>query len=285
VRMGWSEWGRSVAVRLIRRGADPSVKFDDRLGLVEMSAANNHRQMLSFLVASVSVAAVDSETTANDLRSDFFAENVDASYLSARFGFLDVFLDLIGFGVAANKISSLTWDSAIRNAAMSGNAQILEFLHLFGSKKESKSGKNSELDTTERFAELLYVSAKHGHVGVMKLLWEFILPDIRPASLNTFGSWGCGLTCLMAAALGGHLSTIQWLCSIPCVEINLQNRMGMTALMCGVEGGSEEVVECLLAAGANPNSKTHVGETPLSLSVKRGNSFVQSLLVKAVGRN
>jgi len=64
-------------------------------------------------------------------------------------------------------------------------------------------------------------------------------------------------------------------------EVDSKDRFGRTALSWAAEKGDAEVVKKLLAANADVDSNNWVGQTPLSFSVQEGHLEVVKLLLDA----
>lgn len=99
-------------------------------------------------------------------------------------------------------------------------------------------------------------------------------------STNRFGG-----TALIPAAERGHVETVRTLIDAG-VAIDHINRLGWTALLEAIilgKGGTahQEIVELLLAAGANPELADGDGVTPLTHARQRGYREIEASLVKA----
>ena len=71
---------------------------------------------------------------------------------------------------------------------------------------------------------------------------------------------------------------VRGLCSVPGINVNLQNHSGETALFLAVDTDQFHIVQELLNQGANPNLRTFSGETALSLATKNNQQgIVQAL--------
>ncbi len=87
-----------------------------------------------------------------------------------------------------------------------------------------------------------------------------------------------GKTALMAAAMQGRLQLVQALLAAG-ADPNAHNQNGGTPLLYAVAGGSQQVVGRLLAAGAQINQRSSNGWSPLMMAVaKRRAMLVRSLL-------
>jgi outer membrane protein assembly factor BamB len=88
---------------------------------------------------------------------------------------------------------------------------------------------------------------------------------------------------LRAAATDGNLAEIK-ACIEAHVDVNDASRYGVTALSLACDHGHADVVDALLAAGANPNMRdTFYGFTPISWAIMRKSpKIVELLLAKGV---
>jgi len=87
-------------------------------------------------------------------------------------------------------------------------------------------------------------------------------------------------TCLTEALAGGHLEVAGILIQKAGADVNQASGSdGITPLLMGSMNGHSEVVEFLLANGANVNQASNYGETPLFTSSCRGHQEVVKLLL------
>ncbi len=82
----------------------------------------------------------------------------------------------------------------------------------------------------------------------------------------------------MRAARGGYTEIVQALLAKG-ADVNAKKKYGNTALMYAAERGSTDIIQALLANGTNANAKNLEGETALMFAVKLGHTeTVQALL-------
>ena len=89
-------------------------------------------------------------------------------------------------------------------------------------------------------------------------------------------------TALMTAAGGGNVETVKLLINRG-AEINAKSFEGGTALLVAIDRKQDDVVECLLLHGANPNDKLAIepGLTALCMAAQRGYLRILKALLKA----
>ncbi|PHJ20148.1 ankyrin repeat-containing protein [Cystoisospora suis] len=81
-------------------------------------------------------------------------------------------------------------------------------------------------------------------------------------------------------AANGHISGVSRFLSANPSMINAKNEEDMTALHLASDRGHADIVELLLAKGADPNLQDNCGETALHVAVVAGNVAVASLLLR-----
>jgi ankyrin repeat protein len=157
----------------------------------------------------------------------------------------------------------------------------------------------------------LAVAAKHGQLGVARLLLE------RGAHIDTVGYWGTALhwaaregheemvalllskgaqassrdaigsTPFMEACMYGQLGVMQMLLEHTGAQtLEEQDRLERTALQCAACSGNEEAVAFLLSKGMQANSRDKTGTTPLmeACQEKKALGVVRLLLQHRGGR-
>jgi ankyrin repeat protein len=87
---------------------------------------------------------------------------------------------------------------------------------------------------------------------------------------------GTGNTALLVATQAGHLQTIQELISWG-VNVALANNKGINALHTSIQIGRDDIAQFLIDSGAEVNSKTKQGYTPLFIAIQ--NEDLSSVLV------
>ena len=126
------------------------------------------------------------------------------------------------------------------------------------------------VDGRDRKGKTALMSAsKNGHKEVIELLLE------NGADINSRGMYGQGALNVEPPRAIRKWSSCSWI-----VEPTLmpQTNTYQTALMCASLKGHTEVVETLLASGADINVKTRKGFTALSLASEQGHEKVVEIL-------
>ncbi|HEY5141393.1 MAG TPA: ankyrin repeat domain-containing protein [Methylococcales bacterium] len=119
----------------------------------------------------------------------------------------------------------------------------------------------------------LILASQQGHSDVVYFLID------QNAALDVIDEYGNNA--LWAACYAENCDCMDALINAG-IEINHQNSVsGATALIFAASSGREEVVEKLLAAGADPNLKTHDDFTALDLASTRKILKLLSKLVKS----
>ncbi|XP_043724927.1 protein VAPYRIN-like [Telopea speciosissima] len=91
-----------------------------------------------------------------------------------------------------------------------------------------------------------------------------------------------GLTALHVAAIKGHKEAVCMLLNhgmMKMMDLECQDLEGHTPLHLAVEGGSLETVEVLINKGANLNTKSWRGSTPLDMAHAMGHDAISKLLI------
>ena len=116
----------------------------------------------------------------------------------------------------------------------------------------------------------LMVASFHGNEAVAKLLIE--------SGANPAASDRGGYTPLHWAALKGYAQVVSML--VPRIDVNVQSRSGLTALLQAAAAGHVEAAQVLIGAGAQVNLPTREGWTPLHKAVANGHTEMVRLLLK-----
>ena len=90
-------------------------------------------------------------------------------------------------------------------------------------------------------------------------------PDVRATDAK-------GNTCLIRAASQGHIDTVRYLVSLPEVDLNHQGSTNCTALHFAVDRKHADVVQVLIDAGADIETKNDDGHSPLHFASFQENS-------------
>ncbi|WP_025370845.1 ankyrin repeat domain-containing protein [Advenella mimigardefordensis] len=125
----------------------------------------------------------------------------------------------------------------------------------------------------------LYAGAR-GHLEILKLA---LAHGADLASTNRYGG-----TALIPAAERGHVQTVRTLIEAG-VDVDHINNLGWTALLEAIILGSggkqhQQIVDALLAAGANPNLADREGVTPLAHARSHGYREIENRLRAAGAR-
>jgi ankyrin repeat protein len=127
---------------------------------------------------------------------------------------------------------------------------------------------------------LLYAGAE----GLLDILRLAIAAGADTRLTNRFGG-----TALIPAAERGHVDVVRELLTTSDVDVNHVNRLGWTALLEAIvlsDGGPrhQQIVELLLAHGADVNLPDKDGVTPLQHARQRGFAEIERMLVQANAR-
>ena len=121
------------------------------------------------------------------------------------------------------------------------------------------------------------------HVSTVRLL----LDNGADADTQTMNAWtesntGCGETPLIRGVLYGHIEIVSLLLEAG-AEVNMKNRNAMTALYVGVcsNGGdihkARDIVDLLLAKGADMHARIGNGDTPAHRAVRTDSYSIESI--------
>ena len=92
-----------------------------------------------------------------------------------------------------------------------------------------------------------------------------------------------GVTPLMAAATNGHLAAVQALLAAK-ADMERTSPLGETALMFAAFNGHLDIVNALIAAGADVNARDHEGESALDKALEERNMKAVQVLRAAGAR-
>ena len=109
-------------------------------------------------------------------------------------------------------------------------------------------------------------------LDVMKMLVE--------AGASVRATDNQGYTCLFHAAYKGHIEIVRYLVGLPDVDVNHQGFENFTALHSAVYGEAE-VVQVLIDAGADIDTKNNEGNSPLHYACEEGSLDAVKMLVRA----
>ena len=123
-----------------------------------------------------------------------------------------------------------------------------------------------------------------GAEGLLDILMAANEAGADPAITNRYGG-----VAIIPAAEHGHIDVIEYLLAETTIDINHVNNLGWTALLEAIilsDGRPvhQQVVEILLANGADPNLADGDGVTPLGHAQLRGYQAIANQLANAGGR-
>ena len=119
----------------------------------------------------------------------------------------------------------------------------------------------------------LLLASSSGHLDIVKMLVQ--------AGAGVRDTDNEGDTCLILAANFGHTETVRVLLCMPEVDVNHQGMNNHTALHSAVDEGHPDVVQLLIDAGADIETKDTDGLSPLWLASTLGHLDVVKMLVEA----
>ena len=119
----------------------------------------------------------------------------------------------------------------------------------------------------------LFWAWKRGKLDIVKVLVK--------AGADVCVTDNKGDTCLSLTAANGRTETVRYLVGLPEVDVNIADEKDFTALHSAVDEGHVDVVQVLIAAGADIEAKDEMGRTPLHVASENGNMAIVKMLVKA----
>ncbi|GJL80750.1 MAG: hypothetical protein DHS20C01_03840 [marine bacterium B5-7] len=164
--------------------------------------------------------------------------------------------------------------SAVLVVTMQNNIRALRLLIELGASVDYYDETKSS-DVIDQTA-FLYAGAH----GMNEALTHLINAGARPDIYNYYGG-----TALIPAAEKGHVDTVKLLLEKSKIDVNHVNNLGWTALMEAVilsDGGikHQQIVELLLANGADPDITDNDGVTVLEHARERGFTSIVEILTK-----
>jgi len=165
--------------------------------------------------------------------------------------------------------------SAVLVVTMQNNIKALQLLIELGADVDfyEEANLSGVIDQTA----FLYAGAH----GMNEALTHLMNAGAKPDIYNYYGG-----TALIPAAEKGHIDTVRLLLEKSNIDVNHVNYLGWTALMETVvlgDGGinHQQIVELLLAHGADPNITDNEGVTVLDHARNRGFTPIIDILTKA----
>jgi N-acyl-D-amino-acid deacylase len=167
--------------------------------------------------------------------------------------------------------------TALRNAALHGNVEVAKLLLDRGAALETALG-------DQRVSLPLFLAAAAGHVDVVDLLLSRganpnARIDVPDAGLE-------GTTLLMMTSEDGYPDLVRLLLKRG-ADPNTRDKIGLTPLMyaaAAIDRGTTDIVQQLLAAGADPAATTPQAESAATLATKYGNRDAAAVLARVSDR-
>jgi ankyrin repeat protein/thiol-disulfide isomerase/thioredoxin len=167
-------------------------------------------------------------------------------------------------GLAADVNSIKTLNERLLEAAQGGHLDEVKVLLHDGAKVNARN---------DSFKTPLIVAASTGNVGIVQALLKAGADVNAKAGVN-------GVTALMYAALRGNIPLVRILLDAK-AQLNLKDNVGRTALHFAAHDGKIEVMEMLLAAGADPLAEdSHFLGTPLHHAAVGGHAEAVRCLLR-----
>ncbi len=117
------------------------------------------------------------------------------------------------------------------------------------------------------------IAVRDNFLDIAKYLAE------KNADINTRNK--LGISPLMHSVYAGHTPMVEFLISLPSLEINLKNLKGNTALMLAAVYGFVHMVAILIKAKALINLQNNRGQTALVAAAAKGHDRIFNMLLKA----
>ena len=154
--------------------------------------------------------------------------------------------------------------TALHFAVQGKHADVVQVLIDAGADTETKNGRGHSP---------LHVSSVSGELTTVKMLVK-AGADVRATDRRRD-------TCLALAAFHGHTDTVRYLVGLPEVDLTHHGSRNHTALHCAVERKHADVVQVLIDAGADIETKNDEGRSPLHFASFSGELTTVNMLVKA----
>ena len=241
-------WGLSHIIRiLVKQGADVlAVDAQNRTPLV-CAALNGHSEVARVLLREGADVNARDSSAATPLHAAVINDNVDIARL---------LLKLKADANAKDKDGS----SPMCLAASNGNLQMMDLLLQMGASVDKND---------KRGVSPLEIASRGGHAAAVQWL---LVKGVDVNSKNSFP--------LTEAVYANQPHVVRILLNAG-VYINKVNELGYTALGTAVKKGNINIVQRLVAAGANVNTsgKSLGDESPLQMAAFEGNEALVTLLL------
>ncbi|MBU2978742.1 ankyrin repeat domain-containing protein [Alteromonas sp. C1M14] len=150
------------------------------------------------------------------------------------------------------------------DAARAGNQTVLQAFY--------QAGLDANVADNKGYTALI-LAAYHGHSDTVTFL-------INQAHANPCQEDARGNTALMGAIFKGHVSVAKQLVFADC-DVDETNAQGQTALMFASLFDRTDIVETLLAEGADPQHKDKSGNSVADIALSQGNYALAKALINA----
>ena len=227
----WSD--PAVCQVLIDAGADIETKNGRGRSPLHVASFSGELTTVKMLVkAGADVRATD-------------AARATCLILAASFGHTDTVRYLVGLPEVDLNYQNSENYTALHIAVQEKHTDVVQVLIDAGADFETKND-------VRRTA--LHVASISGELTTVKMLVE-AGADVRATDAE-------GSTCLILAAYFGHTDTVRYLVGLPEVDLNDQDGENDTALHCAVEQNHPDMVQVLIDAGADIDTKNDRGHSP-----------------------
>ena len=242
----------AVCQVLIDAGADIEVKDEDgRSPLLRASISGKPAVVKMLVEAGAGVRVTDNQGLTCLALASCFGRTETVRYLA---GLKEVDVNYLG----DEGFTALHW------AGQKNHPEVVQVL--------IDAGADIEVKDEEGYSPLLRVS-KSGALNVVKMLVE--------AGADVCVTDNKGRTCLIFAAHKGHTETVRYLVGLKDVDVNQSGDEVCSALRRAVVGNHADVVQVLIDAGADIETKDQKGRSPLHNAGSSGALDVLKTLVKA----
>ena len=277
-------FGRTETVRYLVGLPEVDVNHRDTVNKTALRCAvdQKHKDVVQVLIA----AGADVNIRSNLGRSPLYA--------ACETGALDIVKMLVRAGAGVRDTDN-NGDTCLTRAADSGRTEIVRYLvglpDVDVNRQDVENNSALHCAVISRQTDIVQVliaagvniatrnnnglplhSACYGP-GVVKMLVE--------AGADLSARDNKGRTCLILSAFLGHTGTVRYLVGLPQVELNDRGAYGKTALQCAVEKNHQDIMQVLIAAGADIDTKDKDGSTPLLTACESGLLHVVKRLVEA----
>lgn len=128
----------------------------------------------------------------------------------------------------------------------------------------------------ETKAKLQAIAFQAAREGDTKTLKEYLAVGEPVNATNARGD-----TLLCVAAYNGQADAVALILEQPKVDVEVRNRMGLTALSAAAFKGHVEIAKQLVKAKADPNAANDSGQTPLMFAALTGRTEMVKYLLEA----